>query len=335
MKPTKAYKNLEYINSPEARTIRMMCEYEEPRRRFRRYGVKDTIVFFGSARAKPQEESRLLVKDAERKVSRSSSSEERRRLEHQVKQAKRVERMARYYEDACELSRRLTAWDMQRDSGRHYYVATGGGPGIMEAANRGASLVEGGKSIGLGISLPFEESLNPWVSPELAFEFHYFFTRKYWFLYLAKAMIIFPGGFGTMDELFETMTLRQTGKIKKPLPTVLFGTEYWNEVFNIQAMVDWGTISEKDLLLYHLTDSIDDAYDYIVGALEANEALRRARPRPPKPDYRPVGSLMVPGEASDGDPAPQNGADPDEHTGVEHTSVEHTSVEHAEKDKTS
>lgn len=182
----------------------------------------------------------------------------------------------------------------------------------MEAANRGAALVEGGKSIGLGISLPFEESLNPWVSPELAFEFHYFFTRKYWFLYLAKAMVIFPGGFGTMDELFETLTLRQTGKIKKPIPTILFGTEYWNRVWDIQAMVDWGTISEKDLLLYHTTDSVDDAFEYLVGALEANEALIQARPRPPRPDFALLGSLGTSGDATDGDPAPQNGVEASE-----------------------
>jgi hypothetical protein len=143
---------------------------------------------------------------------------------------------------------------------------------MMEAANRGASEVEGGKSIGLGISLPFEEGVNQYVTPELAFEFHYFFTRKYWFAYLAKAMAVFPGGFGTMDELFEVLTLRQTGKIKKPMPTVLFGTGYWNSVFNIQAMVEWGTISEKDLSLYHVTDSVDDAFDFLTRALEQNEA---------------------------------------------------------------
>lgn len=291
--PEKAYKNLDFLNSPEARTIRMVCEYEEPRRRFRRHGVQDTIVFFGSARAKPIDEAKVRLANAERAVERATTTEERRRLEHQVKHAQRMERLSRYYEDARELSRRLTEWDLKRRGvvDRSYVIATGGGPGIMEAANRGASDVKGGKSVGLGISLPFEEGVNPWVTEGLDFEFHYFFTRKYWFMYLCKAMAIFPGGFGTMDELFEALTLRQTGKIKKPVPTVLFGTEYWNSVLNIQAMVDWGTISEGDLLLYHVTDSVDDAFAYLTSNLEAEEALLAARPRKPEADLETIGSL--------------------------------------------
>ena len=142
---------------------------------------------------------------------------------------------------------------------------------MMEAANRGASEVSGGRSIGLAISLPFEETLNPYVSPELGFEFHYFFTRKYWFLYMCKAMVICPGGFGTMDELFESLTLRQTQKIKTPLPTVLFGTEYWGEIMDIDKMAEWGTISPQDLSLYFMTDSIDEAFDFLVSHIENNE----------------------------------------------------------------
>ena len=270
--PVKAYKNLDFLNSPEARTIRMVCEYEEPRTRFRENRVTDTIVFFGSARSKPLEVAQHNLTNAERELARATSEEDRVGLQEKVDAAKLGMRLSRYYEDCRELARRLTEWDMNRMASRRYYVCTGGGPGMMEAANRGASEVEGGKSIGLGISLPFEAGVNEYVSPELAFEFHYFFTRKYWFTYLAKAMAVFPGGFGTMDELYETLTLRQTGKIKKPMPTVLFGTEYWNSVFNIQAMVDWGTISQKDLLLYHVTDSVDDAFDYLVSALEQNES---------------------------------------------------------------
>lgn len=269
--PVKAYKNTEFLASPQARTIRMVCEYEEPRVRFKANHVHDTVVFFGSARSKPMEDAQHNLANAERELARATNDAEQKTLQDLVDVATRGVRLARYYEDCRELSRRITEWDMNRANARRYYVCTGGGPGMMEAANRGASEVEGGKSIGLGISLPFEEGVNQYVTPELAFEFHYFFTRKYWFTYLAKAMAVFPGGFGTMDELYETLTLRQTGKIKKPMPTVLFGTDYWNSVFNIEAMVEWGTISAKDLLLYHVTDSVDDAFDYLVSALEQNE----------------------------------------------------------------
>ena len=269
--PVKAYKNLDFLNSPQARTIRMVCEYEEPRVRFREHRVRDTIVFFGSARSRPMDVAQHDLAHAERELARAANDDERVALQRNVDVANKGLRLARYYEDCRELSRRLTEWDMNRAAAHRYYVCTGGGPGMMEAANRGAAEVEGGKSIGLGISLPFEEGVNKYVSPELAFEFHYFFTRKYWFTYLAKAMAVFPGGFGTMDELFETLTLRQTGKIKKPMPTILFGTEYWNSVLNIQAMVEWGTISEKDLQLYYVTDSVDDAFNFLVSALEQNE----------------------------------------------------------------
>ena len=270
--PVKAYKNLDFLNSPQARTIRMVCEYEEPRVRFRQNQVNDTVVFFGSARSKSRDVATNTLALAERELANAKSEADREALQANVALAQRGMRMARYYEDCRELAKRITAWDMKRKAGNRYYVCTGGGPGMMEAANRGASEVEGGKSIGLGISLPFEEGVNQYVTPELAFEFHYFFTRKYWFAYLAKAMAVFPGGFGTMDELFEVLTLRQTGKIKKPMPTVLFGTGYWNSVFNIQAMVEWGTISQKDLSLYHVTDSVDDAFDFLTRALEQNEA---------------------------------------------------------------
>ncbi len=269
--PDKAYKNLAFLNSPPARHIRILCEYEEPRQRFLNNKVHDTVVFFGSARARSEVDARDAVAHAERELARARTDEERRRLQHQVKKANRVLRMARYYEDTRELARRLTEWDMQRAASRRYYVCTGGGPGIMEAANRGAADVDGGRSVGLGISLPFEENVNQYVPPELAFEFHYFFTRKYWFMYLAKAMVLMPGGFGTMDELFESLTLRQTGKVKKPMPTVLYGRDYWDDIMDLQKMVDWGTISEDDLLLFHRSESVDDALDFLVSELEQIE----------------------------------------------------------------
>jgi len=270
--PEKAYKNLDFLNSPDARPIRILCEYEEPRQRFREQRVTDTIVFFGSARANPQAEVADQVAHLEREVGRCADGDELDALNARLRVAQGRLKLSRFYDETRELARRLTDWDMGRKGERRYYVSTGGGPGIMEAANRGAADVTGGRSVGLGISLPFEEKVNKYVSPELAFEFHYFFTRKYWFLYLAKAMVLMPGGFGTMDELFECLTLRQTGKIKKPMPTVLYGGDYWDEVMDIEAMLRWGTISEKDLKLFHRSNTVDDAFSFLVHAIEEIEA---------------------------------------------------------------
>lgn len=281
----KAYKNIDFLTSPPARTIRMLCEYEEPRQRFLQHKVRDTLVFYGSARAVPREQAVGELSHAELALRTASDDVEKRRLNHQVLLANRRVRLSRFYEDARELAHRITVWSMQKKKSR-YLVATGGGPGMMEAANRGAADVEGGRSVGLGISLPFEEKLNPYVTPELGFEFHYFFMRKYWFAYLAKALIVFPGGFGTMDELFEMLTLRQTGKIRKPLPTLLYGADYWRQVTDIQSMVDWGTISERDLLLFHRSDNVDDAFDFLVSALEQVERERNGLPEGKQPPER-------------------------------------------------
>ncbi len=257
----KAYKNLNFLNSPAARTIRMLCEYEEPRQRFRTFGVENTIVMFGSARCRSQETADKELALAEKAADGSRESELR------LDKARKGTRLARYYEDARAIAHELAIWGMNR-KGKHFFVCSGGGPGIMEGANRGASEVEGGRSVALGISLAFEEKINPYATSDLSFEFHYFFMRKYWFMYLAKAMVVFPGGFGTMDELFELLTLRQTGKVKKPVPTVLHGKQFWDDVLNLQALVDWGTISEPDLQLFHRSDSVDDTVHYIVTELE-------------------------------------------------------------------
>ena len=267
----KSYKNLDFLNSPEARAIRILCEYEEPKRRFEQENVTDTIVFFGSARAKPLEDINDKISHIERELALDLPEEKRKDLEKQLAKTKKSVKLSEYYEQTRELAKRITAWDMERKGPNRYYISTGGGPGIMEAANRGASEVPGGRSVGLGISLPFEENLNPYISDGLGFEFHYFFTRKYWFLYLCKAMVICPGGFGTLDELFETLTLRQTEKIKKPLPTVLFGKKYWDSIFNLDVMAEWGTISPEDLDLFLITDSIDEAFDFITQGLIDNE----------------------------------------------------------------
>jgi len=270
----KAYKNLEFLTSNEARTIRMLCEYEEPQRRFEREQVRDTVVVFGSARVKSGVEAADLLVQAQKELAdeRTCAAPHPDRvahLERGLKQAERAARIARYYDETRELCRRLTEWSLARE--RAYLVCSGGGPGIMEAANRGAADAVGGRSVALGISLPFEEKVNRFATPELAFEFHYFFMRKYWFAYLAKAMVIMPGGFGKLDEMAEVLTLRQTGKIKKRLPMVLYGREYWDDILNMDAMVEWGTISEKDLLLMHRADSVDDAFAFLTTALEANE----------------------------------------------------------------
>jgi hypothetical protein len=267
----KAYKNLKFLNSPEARPIRLLCEYEEPRERFIEQQVRDTIVMFGSARVRDPEHARADLDRAQRSLEAVMEEAHRPRALAELAQAQRVLRLSRYYEDTRQLAARLTKWSLERTGGRRYVICSGGGPGIMEASNRGARDVDGGRSVGLGISLPFEESVNDYVTPELAFQFHYFFMRKYWFAYLAKAMVILPGGFGTLDELFEILTLRQTGKIKKRLPMVLFGTDYWRSIINLDQMVEWGTIAERDLALVHQTDSVDDAFGFLVRELEANE----------------------------------------------------------------
>jgi uncharacterized protein (TIGR00730 family) len=250
----KAYRNEKFLDSPEARSLRLLAEYLEPMERFEHYGIQDTILFFGSARILSREQAEDALKAAKRKKAG-------------VKRAEAALGMAKYYEATRELASRITAWSKGlKGSGRRFVVCSGGGPGIMEAANRGASEARG-DNIGLGISLPFEQSGNEYITHKLAFEFHYFFMRKFWFLYMAKAMVIMPGGFGTLDELFESLTLMQTGKMTKRLPIVLFGSEFWDRVIDLDAMAGFGTISEADIDLLHRTDSVDDAFDYITSEL--------------------------------------------------------------------
>ena len=271
-KPEKAYKNLEFLTSPEARTIRVLCEFIEPKSRFRQFRVRDTIVFFGSARTRSPESAASALARIETEIAGAPSPEQ----QAQLATARRDVRNARYYQDATELAHRLTEWShgLPR-KGHRFVVCSGGGPGIMEAANRGAHEA-GGRSVALNISLPFEQSGNPFQTPDLAFEFHYFFVRKFWFVYLAKALIVFPGGFGTMDELFEVLTLVQTQKSAKVMPIVLYGREFWTEIINFDSLVEWGVISPQDLNLFQFCDSVDEAFDYLTGRLrtlylEAND----------------------------------------------------------------
>jgi len=266
--PEKAYKNLDFLNSPAARHIRILCEYEETRQRLLHERVHHTIVFFGSARTRSSDDAATMHTEAQAALSANPDDAA---AQLAARKAEIAVRMSRYYDEARALSRKITEWSIGREEGRQFVISSGGGPGIMEAANRGASEVEGGRSVGLGISLPFEQGVNQYVTEELAFEFHYFFTRKYWFLYTCKALVIFPGGFGTMDELFETLTLVQTGKIKKNLPIVLYGSDYWNNVVNVKAMAEFGTISPGDIDLFHVSNDVDDAFAYLTERLAAND----------------------------------------------------------------
>lgn len=249
-KPVKAYKNLDFIQSRGGRALRILSEFIEPEDRFARHNVSDTIVFFGSARIRSKEVAEQALASAQKHGG-------------DVARAQQTLEMSRYYEEARELSRRLTEWSKGlKGRSKRFVICTGGGPGIMEAANKGANDAKG-HNVGLNISLPFEQHENPYITRELAFEFHYFFMRKFWFAYLAKAVVIFPGGYGTLDEFFELMTLISTKKMGKAMPVVLYGTEYWDEILNLDAMVKYGTISPTDLELFYRTDSVDDAFDFI------------------------------------------------------------------------
>jgi len=259
--PTKAYSDQAFLNSKDARALRILAEYLEPKARFEKHRVDDTIVFMGSARTKSRQEAEEMLREAEA----GKGDAERARM---------ALKMSAYYEAARELAFRLTQWSKELDpKERRFVVCTGGGPGIMEAANRGAAEARG-LNVGLTISIPVEEFDNPYVTRELSFHFHYFFMRKFWFAYLAKAVIVFPGGFGTLDELFELLTLVQTRKLRKAMPIVLFGTEYWRQVIDFDALARHGTIDAADIELVHRTDSIDDAYQWIVRQL-AEHALAR------------------------------------------------------------
>lgn len=270
-RPEKAYKNLDFLNSPPARHIRILCEYEEPRQRLHKAQVHDTIVFFGSARTRSSQDAEAVLRATRERIAQHGQADAG--LQRELKKAEASARMSVYYDGARELARRITTWSLERP-GRKYTVCSGGGPGIMEAANRGAADVPGGMSMGLGISLPHEQGVNAFVTPELAFEFHYFFTRKYWFLYPCKGLVCFPGGFGTLDELFETLTLIQTKKVKKPMPVLLFGyKDYWSRILDIGAMAEFGTVSLEDLSLVHPTDDVDEAFAFLVQQLEQNEQV--------------------------------------------------------------
>ncbi len=251
-----AYQDLEFLESEEGRPLRILAEYLEPLRRFKAQNIQDTVVFFGSARIRGREDAE---QELERLVERYGVKAGADVEAHLLRGRKAVE-WSRYYEEARELARLLTAWAVTLDSPHHRFVVTsGGGPCIMEAANRGASEA-GGKTIGLNIRLPFEQGANPYITAGLHFEFHYFFMRKFWLAYLAKALIIFPGGFGTLDEMFEILTLMQTEKLTKQIPIVLYGSDYWEPILNLEPMAEWGAIATGDLDLVKRVDTPEHAF---------------------------------------------------------------------------
>ncbi|HEX7137657.1 MAG TPA: TIGR00730 family Rossman fold protein [Vicinamibacterales bacterium] len=254
-----AYLHPEFLESDEARPIRILAEYLEPLRRFKEEKIQDTVVFFGSARVDSRERAERAMRTLKARGVQNADEHYQRELTR----TRRALEWARYYEEARELARLLTTWSSSLQSDNHRFVVTsGGGPGIMEAANRGAREA-GGKTIGLNIRLPFEQGANPYISDKLHFEFHYFFMRKFWFAYLSKALVIFPGGFGTCDELFEILTLVQTDKLSKKIGVILYGREYWDQVLKFDPMAEWGAVAEDDLELLHYADTPSDAFDQL------------------------------------------------------------------------
>jgi uncharacterized protein (TIGR00730 family) len=282
-----AYENPAFLNGPDGRLMRIVAEYLEPLARFRHEQIQDTVVFFGSARFRGREEAdhALELLDNTGSSQAAPSCEQPasapeiaagQATDLQRKRAVAAVEMARYYEDARRLSGMLTTWAKKIPSKRHRFVVTsGGGPGIMEAANRGA-WEAGGKTIGLNIRLPFEQAPNPYITPSLNFEFHYFFMRKLWFAYLSKALVVFPGGFGTLDEMFEILTLAQTQKLAKKITVVIYGSDYWKKVFNLDVLVGTGAISPKDIDLFQFADTPEQAFELLRDGLTQNYLVAEA-----------------------------------------------------------
>lgn len=287
--PLLAYEDSAFVNSPDGRMLRIFAEYMKPLARFRRERIQDTVVFFGSARIFSLDKAAQNLKlsntpdfDESSSSTKRNAAEPAETPELRHAHAEAAVEMAHHYEDARKLAHLLTDWSLTIKSKRHRFVVTsGGGPGIMEAANRGASEA-GGKTIGLGIHLPFEQLHNPYITPSLDFEFHYFFMRKYWFAYLAKALVVFPGGFGTLDEMFELLTLMQTQKLAKQLTILIYGSKYWNEIVNFDAMVQSGTISRADLNLFHFADSPEDAFAILKEELSRKYLTEAEQPDLPR-----------------------------------------------------
>ncbi len=238
-------------------------------------------MFFGSARIVPPDVAAREIAGVERQLAQAGEEEHRALLETTLEALRARQDVSRYYSAAVELARLMTEWGMKHTpegTTKRFLVCSGGGPGIMEAANLGAHLA-GGESVGLNISLPFEQEPNQYISATLNFEFHYFFMRKLFFVNLANAMVIFPGGFGTLDEFMEVLTLVQTRKLNKKMPIVLFGRSFWEEIINMKKMAEFGVISYEDLDLFYATDDVDDAFEYLTTELAKFHMLEPGDPR--------------------------------------------------------
>jgi uncharacterized protein (TIGR00730 family) len=266
--PKAPHENQSFMQSTPARPIRILAEYIHPLAQLKKEGIGDTVVMFGSARIESHETAAGRYARLKDMSTRGMGKEKLKKHHIAIREAKSALEMSRYYEEARQLSHKLTTWALSLGPRpRRFVVCSGGGPGIMEAANRGA-YEAGGKSIGLSIELPHEQFANPYISPELSFNFHYFFMRKLWFSQVAKALIVFPGGFGTMDELWEMMTLAQTGKMAKNTLILIYGRKYWNDVLNLKAMVRWGTINQNEFDQLQFADTVDEAFEVIRTGLE-------------------------------------------------------------------
>jgi uncharacterized protein (TIGR00730 family) len=258
---TKAYNNYEFMNSPAGRPLRVLAEFLEPANRLKQHNLKNTVVFFGSARTLSKKDALNKHNSLKRILDKTKYPSKKIKILYE--KSKRDLIMSDYYEAAYGLAKKLTQWFLKLENAhKNFMICSGGGPGIMEAANKGAKDAKG-KSIGLNISLPMEQNPNKYQTDSLSFEFHYFFIRKFWFFYPAKAIVVFPGGYGTLDEFFELLTLVQTNKSRKYMPIVLFGRKYWEKIVNFDELVKWGTISREDLKLFYLTDSVDDAFKHL------------------------------------------------------------------------
>ena len=264
----KAYQNDRFLNSSDGRIIRMLAEFLEPQSRFRRQKIVDTIVFFGSARLKSKRDA-----TAELNKFKTMDANGDPNFAEKLRTAQHLVKMSKYYEDAVLLSKKLTEWSLNLNTKAYRFtICTGGGPGIMEAANKGAKLA-GGKSIGLNISIPFEQFINKYIPKSLSFEFHYFFMKKFWFAYLAKSLVVFPGGFGTMDEFFEILTLIQTGKIKKQMLLIVYDEQYWKSIINFDSLIKNGVISEKEMNHFQFCNTVEDTFKVITGYLKTRHLV--------------------------------------------------------------
>ncbi len=258
-----AYLNPRFVKSTPGRPLRILAEYIDPLTRLQTEGIADTIVMFGSARILPRDRAVQQLARTRRSVGRRRDAGALTRL----RAARDRVAMSRYYEEARQLAARITAWSLTfGEQPRRFVICSGGGPGIMEAANRGATEA-GGKTVGLGIELPHEQHLNPYISRGLGINFHYFFMRKLWFAQIAKALIVFPGGFGTMDELWEMLTLMQTGKLGRHHLVLIYGRSYWDRVLHWREMVRWGTIDDKEYGVLQFADTVDEAFERVKAGL--------------------------------------------------------------------